>query len=69
LWWQFVVKDGVRFCLGRPVDTPMVIINSADEPLEYDAPIMEEIFPQVDDAMATEGYLMDYSAGFITIKV
>ncbi len=63
----FLKQDGKRYCLGTPVDSPMVLMDSAGRPLDPSSETTERMFYQLDDYFTNKGYEILHTAGFLTI--
>ncbi|GAB5032968.1 Hypothetical protein NocV09_01101580 [Nannochloropsis oceanica] len=63
----FLKQDGKRYCLGTPVDSPMVLMDSGGRPIDPSDELAEKMFYQLDDYFTNKGYEILHTAGFLTI--
>jgi hypothetical protein len=63
----YLKQDGKRYCLGTPVDSPMVLMDSGGRPIDPSNELTEKMFYQLDDYFTNKGYEILHTAGFLTI--
>lgn len=63
----YLRQDGKRYCLGTPVDCPMVLMDSGGRPIDPSSALAEGMFYQLDDYFTNKGYEILHTAGFLTI--
>ena len=63
----YLKQDGKRYCLGTPVDSPMVLMDSGGRPIDPSNELTEKMFFQLDDYFTNKGYEILHTAGFLTI--
>ena len=66
---QFLKSDGKRYALGLPIDSPMVVLDSRNRPINPSDDLTERMFYQLDDYFTNKGYEILHTAGFLTIAV